>query len=66
MMKLIQLGIYFGVITVSLCHKRWKLIFEDNFDKLDITKWDHEVTMWGGGVSKKQHILLFHKSLYVT
>lgn len=26
------------------------LIFEDNFDKLDLLKWQHEKTMSGGGV----------------
>ena len=25
------------------------LIFEDNFDKLDFKKWQHEITMGGGG-----------------
>lgn len=25
------------------------LVFEDNFDKLDFTKWQHEITMGGGG-----------------
>ena len=26
-----------------------KIIFEDNFDKLDFNKWQHEITMGGGG-----------------
>ena len=25
------------------------LVFEDNFDKLDFKKWQHEITMSGGG-----------------
>ena len=29
----------------------WELYWEDNFDTLDLTKWDYEVTAWGGGVS---------------
>ena len=29
----------------------WELVWEDNFDFLDSTKWDYEVTAWGGGVS---------------
>ena len=29
----------------------WELVWEDNFDFLDYTKWDYEVTAWGGGVS---------------
>jgi hypothetical protein len=30
-----------------------QLIFEDNFDFLDHTKWEHEVNSDGGGVSFK-------------
>lgn len=26
-----------------------ELIFEDNFDELDLETWQHEITMWGGG-----------------
>ena len=32
--------------------ENWELVWEDNFDFLDYTKWDYEVTAWGGGVSK--------------
>ena len=28
-----------------------ELIFEDNFDQLDLKTWQHELTLWGGGVS---------------
>ena len=27
------------------------LVFEDNFDTLDTEKWEHELTMGGGGVT---------------
>ena len=35
------------------CAADWELIWEDNFDgdSIDTSKWDHEVTAWGGGVS---------------
>jgi hypothetical protein len=26
-----------------------KLVFEDNFDDLDFTKWRHDITLSGGG-----------------
>ena len=29
-----------------------ELIFEDNFDELDLATWQHELTLWGGGVSR--------------
>ena len=35
------------IVTFSL--KSEKLIFEDNFDKLDFSTWNHELTMSGGG-----------------
>lgn len=28
------------------------LIFEDNFDTFDLKKWQHEISLAGGGVSK--------------
>ena len=28
-----------------------EIIFEDNFDELDMVAWQHEITLWGGGVS---------------
>lgn len=34
-----------------------ELIFEDNFDWLDEGKWQHEITLAGGGVSLHQKIL---------
>ena len=30
-------------------HEAGELIFEDNFDFLDFDKWEHEITMSGGG-----------------
>ena len=42
-------------ITTSLqngvrkTHESGELIFEDNFDFLDFDKWEHEITMAGGG-----------------
>ena len=30
-------------------HESGELIFEDNFDILDFDKWEHEITMGGGG-----------------
>lgn len=41
---------YKGVIlalTVLLVSS--KLVFEDNFDTLDFTKWRHDITLAGGG-----------------
>lgn len=32
-------------------HCSGELIFYDNFDKLDLKKWQHESTLTGGGVS---------------
>lgn len=37
------------------------LIFEENFDQLDKSKWQPEVTLSGGGVSKIDLILNFKK-----
>jgi hypothetical protein len=38
-----------GTVKGPIC--KGALIFEDNFDFLDTSKWSHEVTMAGGGVS---------------
>ena len=37
--------------TAPKCTSFPCLIFEDNFDMLDFTKWRHEITAGGGGVS---------------
>lgn len=34
---------------VRKSHESGELIFEDNFDTLDFDKWEHEITMSGGG-----------------
>ena len=34
---------------VRKTHESGELIFEDNFDFLDFDKWEHEITMSGGG-----------------
>ncbi len=33
----------------------WQLVWSDEFDgdSIDISKWEHEVTAWGGGVSER-------------
>ena len=32
--------------------RKLKLVLNDNFDgRLDTGKWEHEVSLWGGGVS---------------
>lgn len=36
------------------------LLFEDTFDELDLKKWQHELTLGGGGVSRS----LFFKVIY--
>ncbi|XP_014665919.1 PREDICTED: beta-1,3-glucan-binding protein-like [Priapulus caudatus] len=38
-----------AVQTPSECNRFPCLIFEDNFDELDIETWEHEITMSGGG-----------------
>lgn len=48
------------VTTVSGSHAPQRsfcageLIFEDNFDNFDLSKWHHEVSMWGGGNNEFQ------------
>ena len=48
------------------------LVFEDNFDQLDFTKWQHEVTMGGGGnwefemyVDRRQNSFVKDGFLYI-
>ena len=40
--------------------EEWRLVWEDNFDFFDSSKWDHEVTAWGGGVSINYQAKLFN------
>jgi len=37
------------LLTLGMVNAAEKLVWEDNFDKLDFTKWQHELTMSGGG-----------------
>jgi len=39
-------GILFGLFSTAIADT---LIWEDQFDKLDFSKWQHEITMGGGG-----------------
>ena len=39
-------GILFGLFGTAIADT---LIWEDQFDKLDFSKWQHEITMGGGG-----------------
>ncbi|KAJ8930603.1 hypothetical protein NQ314_016573 [Rhamnusium bicolor] len=39
------------------------LIFEDNFDELNLKKWQHEVTLGGGGPMRLEKIFLYHGTL---
>jgi hypothetical protein len=60
-LKLFCLVLAFGSIQAELSvttsihhgvpktHESGELIFEDNFDFLDFSKWQHEITMAGGG-----------------
>jgi beta-glucanase (GH16 family) len=48
------------------------LVFEDNFDKLDFKKWQHEITMGGGGnwefemyVNRRQNSFVKDGVLYI-
>ena len=47
-MKLFFASLYFTVLA-STSVTAETLIFEDNFDKLDFSKWQHELTLGGGG-----------------
>ena len=39
------------VLMAAVATAQQMLVFEDNFDTLDVTKWEHELTLGGGGVS---------------
>jgi beta-glucanase (GH16 family) len=45
--------ILWALILFCLCQgfhgQDWELIWEDNFDTFDPSKWDYEITAWGGG-----------------
>lgn len=46
MKKYLILASLFGI---SLTARQEVLAFEDNFDELDFSKWQHEITLGGGG-----------------
>ena len=39
------------ILALAGCSLAQMLVFEDNFDTLDVQKWEHELTLGGGGVS---------------
>ena len=41
--------LHFAFILAVLLVANSKLVFEDNFDDLDFTKWRHDITLAGGG-----------------
>jgi hypothetical protein len=45
---------YFLVIICYFSLATSKLVFEDNFDFLDFTKWRHDLTLAGGGNNEFQ------------
>lgn len=45
--------------------EEWRLIWEDNFDFFDSSKWEHEVTAWGGGNNEFQVYIPDKKNVYV-
>ena len=49
-MKVIHQGLYYVFAALFWCEAvADTLVWEDNFDTLDFTKWQHEITMGGGG-----------------
>ena len=46
--------IVLGVTAAVAAHdpEGYVLLWEDNFNTFDTSKWEHEITAWGGGVSK--------------
>ncbi len=43
-------------LLLSAARGQYQLIWEDNFDFLDLEKWTHEVSAWGGWVSIKSPV----------
>ena len=37
------------ILAIFLAAVSGKLVFEDNFDRLDFKKWKHDITLSGGG-----------------
>ena len=38
-----------GVFLILFCCASAKLVFEDDFNNFDFTKWKHDITLSGGG-----------------
>ena len=38
-----------GIFLLLLCGASTELVFEDDFDTFDFTKWRHDITLSGGG-----------------
>lgn len=50
-----MIGAYLVVLLFgSTCCQDWNLVWSDEFDgdSIDLDKWQHEITAWGGGVRK--------------
>ena len=47
-----QLFLLLAFIAVTCRCQEWELVWSDEFDgeEIDLTKWQHEITFWGGGV----------------
>ena len=56
-MKLL-LGVLVTSLYVQLVTSDWELVWSDEFDgsSIDFTKWSHEITQGGGGVSVGESI----------
>ena len=56
-MKLL-LGVLVTSLYVQLVTSDWELVWSDEFDgnAIDFTKWSHEITQGGGGVSVNESI----------
>ena len=46
-----MLFVFIASLAVAVTTAQQMLVFSDDFDSLDTTKWEHELTMGGGGVS---------------
>ncbi len=42
-----------SVVLALASGQEWTLVWSDEFDgdEIDLEKWQHEITAWGGGVS---------------
>lgn len=47
--KAATIGLLLGLATYSVALKNPKLVFSDEFDELNTFRWQHEVTLGGGG-----------------